>query len=375
VERLRGVAHTLAVLTLALPLPPALASDGASHVAADIYAAGETARRTTSPTAAARNAGDAAMRVLLWFPARAGTQEREIIVGPADRPVFVAGRAAVDAEWGSPSPTPLVLLSHGFGGSARQMTWLGTALARAGYLALALDHPGTNGIDGINAAGAYAPWARATDLSAALDDLIADPAWGPRVDRDRIAVAGFSLGGWTAALLVGARADFGAFDRFCASEERDSICEPQVEFPLDLIGRRRAVLADPALAQLARGESSSHRDPRIRAAFLIAPALGRALDRRSLADVRVPVAVIVGSADPITRPQTNAEFIARAIPGAMLLTLSGVAHYDFLSPCGAGGADAMPYCADGPGTRRHETHAAAVEALLAFLARTIPLSR
>jgi predicted dienelactone hydrolase len=35
-----------------------------------------------------------------------------------------------------------VLLSHGSGGDASNLTWLAEALASHGYLAVAMDHPG-----------------------------------------------------------------------------------------------------------------------------------------------------------------------------------------------------------------------------------------
>ena len=48
----------------------------------------------------------------------------------------------------------MILLSHGFGGTARIMGWLGIPLARAGYVVIAVDHPGDNAIDPITVAGA-----------------------------------------------------------------------------------------------------------------------------------------------------------------------------------------------------------------------------
>jgi predicted dienelactone hydrolase len=40
-------------------------------------------------------------------------------------------------------------------------------------------------------------WERAKDLSTVLDDVLADPDFGPHIDRRRIGAAGFSLGGYT----------------------------------------------------------------------------------------------------------------------------------------------------------------------------------
>lgn len=39
---------------------------------------------------------------------------------------------------------PLLLLSHGTGGSADSLDWLGAALAAAGYVVAGANHPGNN---------------------------------------------------------------------------------------------------------------------------------------------------------------------------------------------------------------------------------------
>ena len=127
-----------------------------SASAAEPFTAGERRLATTSPTAAVRTHGDAALRLIVWYPASA--PETQVAVGPPGSPMFIAGAVAKDPPFAHMARRPLVLLSHGFGGSARQMTWLGAALARHGYVAVAVDHPGANSIDGVSDAGAYAPW-------------------------------------------------------------------------------------------------------------------------------------------------------------------------------------------------------------------------
>jgi len=216
----------LAARPVAAATPPGTASD-ATRVE---FKAGEMSRQASSRSAALRNHADPAIRILVWYPAASAEAE---LPADAGSPVFVAGTVAAKAAFADGLRHPVVLLSHGFGGTGRQMTWLGTALARAGYVAVAVDHPGTNGIDGITAQGAYAPWERAGDLTAALELVLGDPALASHVDRDRVGVAGFSMGGFAAALIVGARADFGNFTAFCQSPRRDAICNKQAEFALD----------------------------------------------------------------------------------------------------------------------------------------------
>ena len=158
---------------------------------------------------------------------------------------------------------------------------------------------------------------------------------------------------------------------FCASPARDAICNKQQEFPLDY-SQAAKTLAAPALAPIAAREHADLSDARVRAVFLIDPALGPALDPKSLGRIRVPVAVAYGTLDAVAPPASNALAILHAIPGAQAIALPGVGHYDFLSECGDQGPKvAAAYCTDGPGTTRARTHATTVDAMLAFFDKAL----
>ena len=79
-----------------------------------------------------RGADDHTLSGIIWYPAEdSDLGEKDQYIGLADAPLFYAGRAAKDAT-SSPQHSakfPLVALSHGTGGSALQMAWLGTHLA------------------------------------------------------------------------------------------------------------------------------------------------------------------------------------------------------------------------------------------------------
>jgi predicted dienelactone hydrolase len=118
-------------------------------------------------------------------------------------------------------PRPVVILSHGLGGSREGLAYLGRGLAEAGFVAINLQHPGTD----------EAVWrgaeSRGTSLAAAaldvgnavarlLDGVFAveevirrggqpgDPLAG-RVDPARLAAAGHSYGAWAVQHLLGQR--------------------------------------------------------------------------------------------------------------------------------------------------------------------------
>ena len=115
----------------------------------------------------------------------------------------------------SPQPLPLVVFSHGIGGSRLGYTWFGQHIARHGIASLHLQHVGSdralwNGnvfslVGRLqNAAQEQEAVARVEDLRFALDTLLRGPL-GSRVDGQRIVAAGHSYGANTTLLAAGAR--------------------------------------------------------------------------------------------------------------------------------------------------------------------------
>ncbi|MFJ6213399.1 alpha/beta hydrolase family protein [Streptomyces sp. NPDC092296] len=218
-------------------------------------------------------------------------------------------------------PPPLVLLSHGTGGSARDLGWLAEPLTDAGYLVAGCDHHGNNYLDGYLPEGFTCGWERPRDLSFVLDRLTRREEFGP------VGAAGFSLGGYTAAALVGARL---APERVRAVGEGRVPLPPLPEFP-DLLGALRAKYDDAALAALLADCGADRSDHRVRAAYLICPGIGELVDEASLARVHRPVAVRWGGSDVHTPAEQNALRYAEHIPGAELRPAGDeVTHYQFV---------------------------------------------
>lgn len=326
---------------------------------------GELHRTTTTPTAAIRDAKHSdVLRVTVWYPAAEGAVEAPLVVGPPEQPLFDAGRAAADARF-APGRHPVILLSHGFGGSARIMAWFGTALARAGDVVIAVDHPGNNGRDPMTLAGGLLVWERAVDLKAALDAAGRDPQIGPHLDLQRLGVAGFSLGGFTALLTAGGRADLDQFLRFCRENPHDATCMPQAEAPDQTMEARIAALKEPAFAAQAKLAGDDYAIPGIKAVFLMAPGAIEAITPASLRALKTPTAIVLGDADPVAPPKSNGELAAQLLPNATLETLHDVGHYDFLAECTAAGRQQVPPC-EHLKVPQPRTHAAAIALANAF---------
>ena len=331
---------------------------------------GETHRVTSEKTASLRDAGHRdQLRITVWYPAAADAVETPLIVGSPEKPLRDFGSVAMDAAFAADrTQWPVILLSHGFGGTARIMGWFGIAMARDGYIVVAVDHPGNNARDQMTVNGAALYWDRADDLRAALEATKRDPSIGPHMDLARLGVAGFSAGGFTALVAAGARVDRSHFARFCAANSDDGVCRPQREFAATPEAFAKA-LEQPEIAAEVAHAGDDHSIPAVRAVFAMAPALVQALDPSSLAQMRTPVDIMLGEADTVAPPTTNGLVAAKLIPGADLEQLPGVGHYDFLSACTEAGKTVVPQCKTQiPQT---DTHSQAIAAAQKFFGRNL----
>lgn len=121
-----------------------------------------------------------------------------------------------------PDPAPVVLFSHGLGGSREAAAFLLEALAEAGFVAVSIQHPGTDAsiLPGLRSAdrgqmverltrGALAragATARFGDVGFAIDRLEAENAGGRlagRFDLTRLGMSGHSYGALTTLVVLG----------------------------------------------------------------------------------------------------------------------------------------------------------------------------
>jgi len=99
---------------------------------------------------------------------------------------------------------PLVVLSHGTGGSTFQMMWLGRRFAKYGFLAAAIDHHRNSVAEGSYDPGRYQmSWERMRYVSVAITSLLVNKDYGPQIDNTKIYAVGYSLDGNTMIGLAG----------------------------------------------------------------------------------------------------------------------------------------------------------------------------
>jgi predicted dienelactone hydrolase len=314
------------------------------------------------------------LRVTVWYPAAASATEAPQWIGPPDAPLFSAGRAAPEAALApAPAKFPLIVMSHGTGGTGPSLGWLGTALAARGYVVAAVNHLGNNATEPYTVQGFSLWWERARDISVVIDGMLEETQFAPRIDAQRIGGAGFSLGGYTMVALAGGITDRSLLADFCRSPGADATCKAPPEFPG--AGEKVEDLAksDPAFREALERQGRSYRDPRIHAIFVMAPALGPAFVPLSLGEISIPVAVVAGEGDKIVPISPNAQRYAASILNSRLtLFPGGVGHYTFLGACSDAGRQAQPMlCNDAPGVDREAIHAKTIELATTFFSANL----
>jgi predicted dienelactone hydrolase len=285
----------------------------------------------------------------LWYRAVEGDASTVV----RGRPAFVGERVSPDAAFLNEGPRPLVVLSHGYWGGAMSQAWLATRLVERGFLVVSLQHPGTM-TDSQTTEARIRLWERARDVSFLLDRLLADPVWGPRINRDRIAFVGHSMGGWTGAALAGGIYDWQRQLNACRGMKRpDFYC-------------RNTLQIDAAASVPLEGNGRSTADPRFRAFVLLAPGPAGGFTRESLAAIRAPLWVIGAEHDDVLDVVANADRLASEIPGARR-TRMDVDHYAFVPRCNLLGKMRVGFLCKNGGQERDRLHQTVADGIVAFL--------
>jgi len=316
-----------------------------------------------------RGAKTHALRTTIWYPAVASAVEQPLQVRGLN--IFVLGSVAQNAGLAvAPPKFPLILLSHGTGGTALSLAWFGTTLAAHGYIVAGVNHPGNNAAEPYTVEGFSTWWERARDLSEVIDALLKDATFGSRIDASRVGAAGFSPGGYTMIEIAGGIPDRTALIAFYASPKADGLCTSPPEFPTLLGDFQKLVKENP---EFLRHSTDSYHDARVRSVFAIAPALGPAFRPASLAKITIPVEIVAGEGDTNVPISSGARHLAVNIPGSKLIIYpGGVGHYVFLDSCTEiGQKSASILCNDAAGVKRDIIHAQTIDSALQFFGHTL----
>lgn len=227
---------------------------------------------------------DLSFPVLLMYPTHAPA--RVVSMGPYTLEV------SLDAPVHG-GPSPLVVVSHGSGGTPLAYRTLASHLAQSGYLVAMPEHPGDNRQDQSLSETVENLETRPRHIRLTLDALCSDAELGPHLQRDSVAIIGHSIGGYAALAVAGAQ-------------------------PWAGLGKRL-----PAA-----------RDPRVKALVLMSPATSWFVPNDALQDVTVPILLLVAEHDRIT-PRWQGQLVLDLVPDRAQVTckvVENAGHFSFLSP-------------------------------------------
>ncbi|MGN6513939.1 MAG: alpha/beta hydrolase family protein [Lysobacteraceae bacterium] len=317
-------------------------------LAAAGFAVGQ-ARRTTNPVGfqvVPVDTPSGTVAVALWYP----TTGRPL-------PTTFAGGHLLDVARDGDirgERLPLVLMSHGNGGSALSHVDLAMELASAGYVVAAPTHAGDNYADASRQGSASLFAQRAGQMRSTADFVLSRWVNARHVDPGRLGAFGMSAGGFTVLTLAGGKPDMGRIAGHCR-QSPEFVCKALAQAGSPLLGSGSdAGVFVP--------------DVRIRAVVVAAPGLGFTFGHGSLDDVRVPVQVWTGDRDQTVPFESNARPILQGLGGkAEAHRLHGAGHLSFLAPCTL--LRPSGPCTDLPGFDRAAAHAAMNREVIDFFDR------
>lgn len=291
--------------------------------------------------------GGGAMEVGVWYPADAPPKPQRLelftqVVATDATPVGIG--------------LPLVVISHGTGGSLSSHHDTALALAEAGFVVAAPTHPGDNFRDQSQATQV---WLRTGQLHGLIDYMLTEWAGHERLDATRVGAFGFSAGGLTVLAAAGGVPDLSRLGDHCRAHPTFFDCR--------LITGAGAPTARPQWIH----------DRRISAVVSAAPALGFTFDRNGLAQVREPLQLWRAGDDKILPHPFYAEAVRVALPRAPEThVVAGAGHFDFLAPCSPALAAIQPMiCSSAAGFDRAAFHADFNEKVVGFFQEQLAKGR
>jgi len=208
---------------------------------------------------------------------------------------------------------PLIMISHGSGGEYSNHTWLIQSLVENGFMVAGLNHPMNTTRDNTDE-GVISVWERPRDITVLLEHLLNESRWASLIDEKRIGAAGFSSGGYTVLSLSGAIYDWKQMSDYCSGPERGRDCD---------------LATDSSKVDFSKS-SASYQDNRIKSVFAMAPAVGAAITKDSLNEIKIPVFIIASEDDELVSTKYGAIRYAENIPRSTLVLLPTGGHFIFL---------------------------------------------
>lgn len=243
-------------------------------------------------TASAPDPGQAPLDLRIWYP---------------DRPVGA-------------DKLPMIVVSHGTGGSAEGHMDTAVALAKAGFIVVAVNHTGDNYRDNSAVGKGTQLIGRPRHIARTIDYMLTRWSRRASIDLERIGMFGHSAGGFTALVIAGAEPKMWRGADYCRQHPQAWGCRyiKRQGLSLEALGKQRNL--------------TWVHDPRVKAAVIAAPAIGFSLDREALANINIPFQLWVAEQDDVV--DNSPATIRAAMPTPPdFHEVANAGHFSFLSPC------------------------------------------
>jgi len=247
--------------------------------------------------------------------------------------------ASRDAQIASGTRSPVILFSHGGGGTIKAggspfpYAALLTSLAREGFVVIAPFHPGSK-------RPREALEDRPRQIHKALDAMLADPRFATHADPNRLGMMGFSYGGAVALIVAGGAPSLAHLAAYC----RDRTDDPM------------ACDGVPTDGSLANAVGTRSADALAVKTLVLLEPFGSLFGRDGLTSVDMPTLLYRAESSAL-KAEGNIIALAAALPHPPRQETVPGGHFIFFGPCPpAVEAEAPAACKDAPRVDRASVH-------------------
>ncbi|MBU2713240.1 alpha/beta hydrolase family protein [Zooshikella harenae] len=191
-------------------------------------------------------------------------------------------------------------------------------------------------------------WSQPKDVSFIIDSIL-KTTYGNYINKEKIAVIGYSLGGYTALALAGAKLDMHKYVDFC-SQHQDKACS---YFKPTFTAFNKHYYTQT---------SQSLIDQRINAIISIAPGFVESMTAHSLANIKIPSLIIGAEKDENLPPSTHFKPHINDLDNITYQEIADAAHFSFMQQCRPKALEILAeegaafVCMDGKKKSRKEIH-------------------
>lgn len=257
---------------------------------------------------------------------------------------------------------PLVMISHGSGGSYLAHRTLGMYLAQNGFVVGMIGHPFNNRHNNDLQYTLQNMIYRPRHLRMATDEVCTHAQFKNHVEQENVAIIGHSVGGYTALALAGGAPHTHALVSLC--QKPASADEP---YWIALLRKNRITSQPIAVAT----------DRRVKALVLLGPDVSLFTSEGALCEVHVPVLLLVAENDYM--PQETIDVLNNGLPERAPLThrvVKNAGHYSFLGPFPEAIKSQVGEAANDPaGFDREQFHRELHEEVLRFLRKALAVDQ